>query len=45
MALVAGFLGAVAGYGWAGPLGLILGLGAGLTAGAGFLERDRSSRR
>jgi hypothetical protein len=39
-----GVLGAVLGFGMAGPLGILLGWGAGLVLGAGFLTRNRYYR-
>ena len=45
LTLVAGYVAAVLGYRWAGPLGSVFGLGAGLVVGARFLEQQRFFRR
>jgi hypothetical protein len=44
LALWFGVLGAVAGWGMAGPFGVVIGFGAGLTLGANYLTRKRYFR-
>jgi hypothetical protein len=45
LALCYGLWGAVLGLGMLGPLGLVIGFGAGLALGANFLTRNRYYRR